>query len=242
MKAFAILGMASFMIAGLVIGARLLWVGRRTRQIPELTIGAAFLIGPLGYSLIVIAPFEPLVRHFRAVAWGGDFAIQVSTAAIFLAVWRIYRPGARWARAAFGTGAGLCALAFAASVATIERPLEPEPLARWLRIATGVVAYAWASGEGIRYAGLLRRRLRLGLADPELVNRFQCWVVSSSATLLVFVLSAVNHTIVETGYHPTVLTFQSALGLVSAFANWLTFFPPAFYRAWLLRGAAAQEA
>jgi hypothetical protein len=86
----------------------------------------------------------------------------------------------------------------------------------------------------------MKRRLRLGLADPELAHRFQCWALSSSATLLLYGLSAANRALSETGYDPRLLVAQSALGLFAALVNWLTFFPPAFYRAWLLRGAALQ--
>jgi hypothetical protein len=241
LKILALIGMASFMLSGLLIGARLLWLGRRTKQLPELAIGTIFLLGPLGFALLIAARAPAFAGHAQALVLSGGLSIEASTAALFVVTWSIYRSGAIWARTLCGFGITMCAATFVSALVLAVGPYLPVKLPLWMMIATGMLAYGWCSFEGIRYSGLMKRRLRLGLTDPELAHRFQCWAMSSTATLLLYGLSAANRALSETGYDDRLLVAQSALGLFAALVNWLTFFPPAFYRARLLRGVVLQE-
>lgn len=58
MQFIAAIGGLSFIVASLVTGARLLLVARRTRELPELTLGfGLFLMGGLGYPMTLFAEF-----------------------------------------------------------------------------------------------------------------------------------------------------------------------------------------
>jgi hypothetical protein len=167
----------------------------------------------------------------------GVFGLNLGIVCLLIVVWKVYRPDAGWARAFVTAGSAATFVAFVAIAATLEVDGRRGPLGYWTMLVTGSLSYLWAVLECFRYYGLMRRRVRLGLADAELAQRFLCWGLSATAVLLVFAAGAVNRFLVEVGVHPTMLALQAGLGFVSAVSIWLAFFPPAFYRAWLLRPA-----
>ena len=102
--------------------------------------------------------------------------------------------------------------------------------------------------ESFRYWALLQRRLRIGLADPLVANRFLLWGVwAATVTLLNLsdplarawycaVAGTTTELIPEVARHMivVVVALTSALGLVAAACLFLTFFPTAGYRRWVL--------
>jgi hypothetical protein len=101
-------------------------------------------------------------------------------------------------------------------------------------ISTGLQlgALFWGSLEAFRYWGRMRKRTRLGLADPAVTNRFLLWSIgagsaglgSAIGTGASFALGMPSLQI------PWVLALSSAHGMVAAVAMWLAFLPP---QAWL---------
>ena len=76
----------------------------------------------------------------------------------------------------------------------------------------------------------MRRRLKLDLADPVLVDRFRLWTISScaiSAAFLIFYLGRVWSENVATSV--PVLAATSIAGLIAGLTVWLTFVPPDAY-------------
>ena len=54
MELFALVGLSAYCLVSLVVGIRLLLLARRTRELPELLIGLAFLTGgAIGYTILV---------------------------------------------------------------------------------------------------------------------------------------------------------------------------------------------
>jgi hypothetical protein len=107
--------------------------------------------------------------------------------------------------------------------------------------SAAALALGWGAGEAFAYWGSLRRRARLGLADPVLVNRFLMWAVSASAAALGTVIGVGAS--LATGEAmlalPAVLASSSAFGFVAALGMWLAFAPPRAYVAWIA-GARAR--
>jgi hypothetical protein len=105
--------------------------------------------------------------------------------------------------------------------------------------STVMVAYGWTAWESLRYHGLMRRRVRLGLADPEVSNRFLLWGLMS-----VFVIAGIllNTIAMARGIRvfqsPSILLASSTTGLAQAVLLVLAFLPPRFYSSWV-RGRAA---
>jgi hypothetical protein len=115
----------------------------------------------------------------------------------------------------------------------------------------------WVSIEAFRYYALLRRRLRLGLADPVLTNRFLLWGIWAAAVFLnlsadpvarvAYAVSSGTSSgeVVTEIAAPIVLVTISvtmALGAVSAVTLFLTFFATRSYRRWIEGSSASPSA
>jgi hypothetical protein len=128
-------------------------------------------------------------------------------------------------------------------------------LGHWLGWAGRTLPMLWVSIESFRYYLLLRRRLRLGLADPVLANRFLLWAIWAAAVFLnlsadpaarlAYAISAgmgggeLSAEIAA----PIVLVTISvtmALGAVSAVTLFLTFFATESYRRWVESGSTSR--
>jgi hypothetical protein len=232
----AAVGGGAFVLACLVLGARLLFLALRTRELPEFCIGAGlFLMGGVGYPLMMLARFHTeLDGDLRSVVAVTHLACSLTgNVAVCVFNWRVFRPDSAAAKgltvAVSGTLIGLF----------IAQGLSPGFLAfaqagegPWA-FATYFTsfAYAWAGTESTRYFLMMSKRGRLGLADPVVTDRFRLWAIG---TLSAVVISAVGII-----YRALGLDFQGSavggitigsLGLVTAICFWLAFLPPAFYR------------
>jgi hypothetical protein len=230
----SLLGFGAFMLASLVVGVRMLRLAARTRELAETCIGSAlFFSGALGYGLIMVA----LRMHASSPETALDFmragvlCAQLGGLALLVATWRIFRRAERWAAALF---AALAALIGAACVLVFTTdPIPPRTISTpvfWTSTAATIGAFGWSAFESLRYHGLLRLRLRLGLVEAELVDRFRLWGFAASCAAAIQATGVLNRMIVPAGIHPVLLVIQSCVGLASACAIWLAFFPPAAYR------------
>ena len=230
------IGFGTFFVVSLVTGVRLLLLARRTGEMPELLIGLAVLgIGPLGFGLSMLA--------FAAAGWstitsatlqGSAFvAIFIGSTAQCLFIWYVFRRQAAWARPLVYTAIALLAAAYAADIlenGLVNRSYESS----WYRasMALRLLVMVWNSVESLLYWSRMRRRLRLGLADPVVTNRFLLWGVSSAAAFfgsaLIFVVATLTG--VDPNQIPSLTLTASLHGLVAAIAMWFAFQPPAFYR------------
>jgi hypothetical protein len=233
------IGFGTFFVVSLVIGVRLLLLARRTGEMPELLVGLAVLgIGPLGFGLSMLAS-ATLGRStiISATLQGSAFvAVFIGSAAQCLFVWYVFRRQAVWARPLVYTAIALLATAYAADI------LETGLLDRgyggsWFRagMALRLLVMVWNSFESLLYWRRMRRRLRLGLADPVVTNRFLLWGVSSAAAFFGsgLIFAFVTVTGMNPNEAPGLSLIVSLHGLVAAIAMWFAFQPPAFYVRWL---------
>ena len=89
---------------------------------------------------------------------------------------------------------------------------------------------AWGAVESFIYYGQLRRRGRLGLAPPLVVNRFFMWGLGLSAMTLLMASTLLARAVdVDPAAFGWVL-IESCVGMLGATTLWLTFFPTPFYR------------
>jgi hypothetical protein len=97
-----------------------------------------------------------------------------------------------------------------------------------------MLAYLWTAWEALRYHGLMRRRVRLGLADPAVCDRFLLWglmaLFVTAGVLLNSVALALRIEILES---PWILLASSSTGLAQAVLLVLAFAPPSAYLAWV---------
>lgn len=238
MGAVPLIGFGAFVVASLVVGTRLLLAGSRSGALPELVIGTSLLAGGgVGYLLVVLTLvlhlFPPPMLH------AGVFLIYLGTAATSFGVWRIFRPGQVWAGALCALLSAILALAFGARLLASPDARATSPWHFWPSTIAGTATYAWTALESLRYHELLRRRVSLDLAEPEMARRFLLWGCSALAAVGIHVSSMMNRFIDPQHIGPAILALQSLLGLVSAVSIWFAFFPPAWFQRLFAPRAAA---
>jgi hypothetical protein len=235
----------AFVVVSALVGVRLLRLARRTRALPELALGLAFLlVGALGYPLGLASIWPglpaPLARASFALA---NLATGVGSAAVFVFTCAVFRPDAGWARALVWLGALVLGVqsAFGVARALVAEPAsfaEPD-LGFSVRQAATAFSYGWTACEALRYRALLLRRLALGLAEVEVVNRFGLWALAGGGAFLgSSVMSGVSLAGATPWHDPLALTAVGLGGVIAAACAALAFLPPRAYLDWLRRRAA----
>ncbi len=227
------IGLLVMIIADGVVGLRLVLLARKTRGLPELYFGLSLLsLGVIGYPLSIAAR--------KAALAGAPVPALLPTALLFqdlaglamlLATWKTFRPAERWPRYLVLGSATAFALsllgesAIAGAWTFRDGGLWYE-LGFWSRAG----AYLWAALEAGRYYDAMRRRLKLGLADPVITDRFKLWTVSSCAVFAAFLIFYLGRLWAENvATSVPVLMATSVAGLIAGVTVWLAFVPPEVY-------------
>ena len=224
-------------ISFVTVGAYLLYKASRTRGIPERYLGLAFLFNGMSYGFGE-APFvfgaEGLLDEMsfigRILAGGCVIAIASFT-------YRVFRPAAKWARRFVWIDAALLVSALGVSVLEGDwsglAPLTYKGY--WIEWVASIAPFIWLAVEALGLYFVSRKRVRLGLIDPLICNRyFLVGFYGALAAVTYFVIA-----IMLIGYerHGTWSTpLDVALGtveVVSVVALWISFRAPDFYRRWV---------
>jgi len=245
MQLAAALGGLSFVAASFVVGLRLLRLGARTRELPELAIGTALvLMGGIGYPLTAIARLAPsLSEDVRIVLFVFSLLLTwIGTVLLALFNLRVFRQKEAWARGLVVALALLTLVSFALECFTPGlrvATLRNQGLGLRLFMGQLAIPLAWGAYESLHYWGLLRRRLKLGLADPVVADRMGLWGIGTLSAGVINVSTTVGALFgVDFAVTPVGAFVIAPLGLVAASAMWLAFLPPASY----LRRVAARAA
>jgi hypothetical protein len=243
-------------LLAVAIGMRLLRLGAQSGG-PERWLGVYFLGSSVFGTVLsgfvymafaspsLVLP-DPWLRTFHALelATGG-----AGLFGIYMFTWRTFRPDDAWARSAVIAGGAVLlgslvwfGISEGFQVAVLNGP------SYWIGVGARELALVWMAIESVRYWGLLRRRLRLGLSDPLVTNRFLLWGLFAAVVILmgaadplarVWYCRLADST---TTWDPelgrpiivVVMALTSALGILSAGTLFLTFFPTPGYRRWVL--------
>jgi hypothetical protein len=217
-----------------VIGVRLLVLARRTRGLPELLIGAAFVLaGSFGIGFSLLRAVAPVSDGARLVLAGvSSVGMHAGVSCIAAFTWRVFRPGDLAGRLAFGSLATLLLASLARELATQEPTRIAAGMQALWSVTVCAAVYLWAALESGRYWILLRRRLRIGIGDRFVATQMLCWSIGSLAIAIGWLrdiaLKLSGTPIDAIGSYAT--TF---LVLVCAVAYWAAFFPPARFRRWV---------
>ena len=105
------------------------------------------------------------------------------------------------------------------------------------------IPLAWGTYESLRYWELLRKRVKLGLADPLVADRMRLWSIAEFSACVINVSTTVAAFFGIDFAVATAGAFVIApLGLLAASSMWLAFIPPAAYLRRVISRAAASEA
>jgi hypothetical protein len=226
------LSLVLVLFVSLVVGLRLLWMARRTGELPELLFGIVFTTsaigsagGQLGQRLLWDEP-GVLATVLNATGFG---LVLIGTCLLYTVVWQVFRPDRTWAAALAIAGSGMALLGYAIraltgdfSTMTVESP--------GMAIFQGsrIVLFGWWAMESFRYSSLLRRRVRLGLAAPVSALQILLFGVSGLA-MMVFTATVVSAIFVQHVHPlevPSAVVLTTVASLSAAVCMWCAFFPP----------------
>ena len=245
MQLFSLVSFLAVLVVGTTVGSRLLFLGWRTRKLPELAIGTACLTMAVGgvvlIPIIYFADTWPEAIIF-ASAIIARCVFAAGASAVCLLTWQVFRPGRFWAAAA-------CAAASLALVTAIlvqflrgdamsHWALFPENYVyMWVRIA----AFLWTGLESLRYAGMMRRQARLGLGDPVVAAQIRLWGLAGTTIAAMLALWALAPHLGHASLRgwPTGMFAANVLGLVAAGSLHLAFLPSAAWRRWITERATS---
>jgi hypothetical protein len=234
-----------YVLAGGVVGVRLLLLARRTRGYPELALGLGELllsvaVPPL-FTVIQVAHDETAIR---TAVFFGHLVYTIGCAVMIVFTWQVFRPREAWGRA---LALGMIATVGVAGIFGVARAFLPTEVASLKEPQVGaflviewvsVMGFVWTAVEAFRLHAQLRKQAMLGLADPVVVNRVLLWGVVGLGGML-----AAGAPLVGTLFGVSTMTHSPtrlvcAVGtLVSSICIALAFLPTQGYLRWV-RGAA----
>jgi hypothetical protein len=227
-----------FIVTVSVVGVRMLLLARRTRRHHELLIGAGMvLVGTVGYPLSFASGFGQSVEHMSVPIWSLSTLIsQIGLALIYAFTWQVFRPAEAWGKAivALGSFFMLASLVGASHTFATAAPEASSLIVARNWLFVGMIGYCgcflWSAVEGFVQYGMARKRMKLGLADAIVVNRFLLWGVFGLMATGINVASLTGLFLgVDPGQSPLVLIPMGVLGFFASAAIYLAFLPPAAY-------------
>jgi hypothetical protein len=224
-------------VSYVLVGLDLLRRARTTRGLPELFLGLAFIFNGLSYlfaDLPTIIDNEAFVNEFSYT--GRIFAALCSlTIAVF--TWRAFRAKASWAMWLSWMVGGL--LLSGLTVSALESDWQgASPMTYkgfWFEWVGGAVPFIWLAIESLYSYVQSRRRVRIGLSDPLVCNRFfliGLYGLLASFTYPIYLWMYFEYE--RSGFWSEPLTvFAGFIEVFSLVALWTSFAAPAFYRRWV---------
>jgi hypothetical protein len=93
----------------------------------------------------------------------------------------------------------------------------------------------WIAAEGFLNYRKARQRLRLGLCEPLVCNRYLLWGLAGAVWIVYDLALAAQYIDFEVTqqWSPSLDALVSSLGASAVAVIWFVFFPPAFYRRWI---------
>lgn len=222
-------GGGSFILASLIIGVRILFLARRTRELPELAMGLGLVfMGGLSYPITVAARMSVDLSPDTRVAMMllSQLLMWVGCVAIGVFNWRVFRPGALWPIALLVTFSLAMLVFFVVQCMTVGMFAfvdAREGIYRFCIIPQGV-PYVWGFVESFLYHRKLRKRIEFGLADPQLARRIGFWALTTGAsTAINWFMISLEVLNIDSATAPLAGLFIGPVGMVCAVSLGMAF-------------------
>lgn len=251
-QSYSMIATLLFVLVSAVVGVRLLLLWQRTRCKPELLLGLGVLgTAALGYGVLIAAALVRGLNQIattlleRALQGTGVVLHDLGVTVMVLFVVTTFRTGERWATALAATLIG--GLWIGAIGWESQNGFRSAGIGNgfwWLRYAVIWTYPLWAMVESYHYYALMRRRLAIGLVDPLVANRFFLWGTGSLGTCLAIWISSIPFLVMDyptavLDAMPMIQVATATVGVATVVIYYLTFFPPAAYRRWVVGTPAA---
>jgi len=228
------------LVAGLCFiaaGAALLRFYARTREPPERLLGITFLLMGVSYLFYEI-PFAsedadlliPLSVCGR-LTWDASIA----TTAVFTR--HVFHPRQAWPSVLLWTSLGSIGAGILVSIAYGDwaglAPLTNPGF--WIEWAGQLIPFAWVASVAFTEFGRSRRRMRFGLSDAMVCNRFLLFGMFGLIQFATVLLVAPMYMDMESGaiFSSAMDAVLGSLEIATVLVIGLAFFPPGWYRRWI---------
>ncbi len=241
---------AIYLAAAFFLSGHLLIRAHRSRELPQLLLGLHLLLAMgFGYLLcsagVAIAELSEAPRgELVAPLIGAGYAATIfGLMAALVFNHRVFRPDRHWPLvlvflASSAMWLGWAGYGLSGGFATARF----EGIWLWLMLGGMLATNGWVGIEPLLYHAQLRKRIRLGLAEPLVADRFLLWGSGSLARAAMILLGPFGALLLETvgpqaqaSVAAGVLCGASVLGLFTSVAYWLTFCPTQRYQDWVAR-------
>ncbi len=248
MELFGLACVAAYCSTALVVAVRMLRLASRTGESPELLIGVALLVGgAIGYPVSIAGALasasSPALALRLTIA--ANLALYLSCFAMTLTWCIVYHRAQKWAPYVVFAVSALLFVSFVDRAASIDllslsrsdRSAHPGYLRS---LAVQLLPHLLNAVSGLHYYAMLRRRMRLGLADPVVANRIGLWA-SGSAIVVTQYSYGLATPWMSQWFDATAVSSAvvGSLGLTIACLLALAFFPPTAYTRWVRARAEA---
>ncbi len=224
-------------VSYVLVGLDLLRRAKTTRGLPEFFLGLAFVCNGLSYFFTdfpIVTENDAIMDEF---SYAGRILAGLCSMTVAIFAWRVFRPEVRIAR--WGIWAIGALLVTGALVSAIEGDwVGAYPLTYrgfWFEWVGGVAPFVWLAAESLRSYSQMRLRVRIGLADPLVTNRFL--LIGLYGLLATITYPTFLWMYIEYERHGTwsdsIGTFAGIVELISLAALWTSLSAPAFYRRWI---------
>jgi len=226
----------SLALAALAI--RLFRTAWQTGKSPELLAGLFLVSVPPAVSLA--SRLDRLAGRSHGLDALVYFGLGLGGAALALFTWRTFRPDTAWAR---WLGIGLAVTIAGGWISGGLQGSYDETARNVLLRLPGWVSSIWLFAESLGHYVRMRRRLRLGLADPVVVNRFLLFTIWTAPFVLLPIgtigMLLATGDAMELADSPVYRALVRLNGLVMVVGIWLSFYPPEVYQRWIRARADA---
>jgi hypothetical protein len=258
-----IVGFANLLLSA-IVGGRLVKLARTTPAGPELWLAGYFLLA--AFMGMGLSNFVYMSWADASLALPDDigavlnalylFGVTSGMACLYVFTWRTFRANSGWARRLVLAVTALMLVGYVTMGWVGDFTLKLVPgAAYWTTWVLRTSVFLWLAIESLHYWGLQRRRMRLGLAEPLIANRFLLWGIWSATMLSMGQLDPlarfwyVTQFGAEGGFVPElgrpmvlmIVTASSAAGILVMTTVYLTFFPTTAFRRWIERRAASSD-
>ena len=231
------IGGGAFVLASLLLGLRMLLLARRTRALPEFSLGLAlFLMGAISYPIFVVARLAIDLGDDARIALTlvSQALMLVGTLSLGVFNWRVFRAETSWAP-------GLITAVAVVFLALLGWQCVQPGLMAFIAENRGPfsassalvgVTLVWGGVESLRYHAMLAKRVDLGLCDPVVADRIRLWGFAMLSAWSINVFSVIGQAFgIDPATSPAAGAVTGVMGLTATCALWLAFFPPPAYLA-----------
>jgi hypothetical protein len=229
----------------LIVAVRLLRLGQRTGEFPEKLLGVTFLFIGTSAVLYVLPNLSLFESLWTPLNFAGRVCVIPYAVIFTLFTWRVFRPAERWGGwLVWGTA---ILLVIGVGGSAVGGDWEGFSISNgwfWLEWVGYTLPFGWAGSEAFVQYRQARRRVRLGLCDPLVCNRYLLWALFGALQVSLSLVLLPQYANYETTNQFTAMwdALYGAIEIVSLVMIGLVFFPPAFYRRWINGNAPVEIA